>query len=161
MKKSGNNVKSIAEKKAAGTYRPTRDGNRMEVQVNPIDTTPEPPDHFTEDHVKQWAYIWDLLKEDAALTKIDYPALVLYCEAWVMKQEAWDSLQSYGLVIDLNGKPTKNPAHMVYSEAVKTCRMIIEQFGGTLRARQGLKVEKQKETSGLLAHINRSKTKAV
>ena len=161
MPRGGHNVKPQAEKKAAGTYRPSRDGNRMEVQVNPLDSMPEPPEHFTEAHRKQWAYIWDLLKDDAALTKIDYPALVLYCEAWVMKDEAWRSLQNDGIVIDLNGKPTKNPAHMVYAEAVKTCRMIIEQFGGTLRARQGLKVEKPKETSGLLAHINRGKSKAI
>ena len=156
MKKSGN-VKSIAEKQAAGTYRKDRHANVLETQIPPTDSTPAPPAHFTDAHITQWNFIWSLLRETNALSKIDYPAMVVFTESWVMKDQALVEIQAYGITID--GK--KNPACTVYADCVTVLRQLIEQFGGTLRARQGLKVEKPKQQSALMAQLSGAKSKAV
>lgn len=158
MKKgTGHNVKSLEEKKAAGTFRKDRHANVMEGFIPPTDQTPPPPIHFTDAHVKEWFFIWDLLREANALSRVDYPAMVMYVENWVMKDQAWMEIEAFGITID--GK--KNPACTVYSDCVTMLRQLIEQFGGTLRARQGLKIEKPKTQSALIAQLSGTKTKAV
>lgn len=157
MPRGGHNVKPQSEKKLAGTFRKDRHANVLEAQTAPSDHTPAPPPHFTDAHITQWNFIWDLLRSTNALSRIDYPAMVVFTESWVMKDQALVEIQAYGITID--GK--KNPACTVYADCVTVLRQLIEQFGGTLRARQGLKVEKPAQPSALMAQLSGAKSKAV
>ena len=166
MSKGGaRNSKSLSDKIASGTFRKDRHSDLMETSVNKLPEIPPSPDYFDAKHTEKWNRICSILKESGVLTTLDLDTIAIYCQNWVIAQEAWDTVCQQGAVLMIETaagiKPMRNPAHMVYTESQKVIRQLQEQFGMTPKSRQYLKVEKQKETSGLLAHINRSKTKAV
>lgn len=145
MKKSGNNIKTAAEKKAQGTYRKDRDATRMETVLPPVDGIPEPPTHFDAQHKKKWFEVAGKVLKARILNDLDTDFLQSYVENWFVAEEAMRDVQKNGAVLWVemaNGsKPIRNPNHAVYVEAIKHVRQIGEKFGFSPRDRQSIKVQ--------------------
>jgi len=141
--RGGQNIKSVAEKKALGTSRKVRDIDRLESAVTPVDEIPMPA-HFSGDLAKKWVWVCDRLKEHRVLTIADRDIVQVYCENWAIYEEATRNVLENGGTLWVHTahgkKPITNPAFRQMKDAETTLRQIWEHFGFSPRARMGLKV---------------------
>lgn len=149
MKGGPNRVKSLKEKKIAGTYRKDRHDKIMEGLIKPLSNIPIPPAHFDERHIQKWNIVCSDLIEYGTLATLDFDMIRILIENIVIAEDAWASINKDGAVlwVDMAGgsKPIKNPAHNVYMDCMKVIKSISEQFGMTPKSRQYLKAQKPQE----------------
>ena len=144
MKGGGHNIRSVAEKKAAGTSQKVRDANRMEVVLPPSDAIPPPPQHFDKRHVAKWNECAKMVLDARILHDLDTDFLQTYVENWFLAADAMKDVQANGATLWIESasgsRPMRNPNHMVYMEAMKLVKAIGEKFGFSPRDRQAVKV---------------------
>jgi P27 family predicted phage terminase small subunit len=149
MKGGPNRVKSLNEKKAAGTYRKDRHENIMEGLVKTLSNIPDSPNHFDQRHIEKWNIICSDLLQYGSFSSLDIDMIRILIENIVIAEDAWASINKDGAVlwVEMAGgsKPIKNPAHNVYMDCMKVIKSISEQFGMTPKSRQYLKAVKAPE----------------
>ena len=138
----GRKPKTTAQHMADGTYNVTRHGSRL--NVPPSEKIPEPPKHYDAAHRKEWADICQALNQIGQLTVVDTYAIQTFVEARILATTTYQTILAEGMVVD--GR--KNPAHLIYAEAVKPLRSLYDEFGLTPLARTRLKTEEPAEGSG-------------
>jgi P27 family predicted phage terminase small subunit len=110
-----------------GTLRNGRT-NRNEPQV-PVEI-PRCPAHLGKEAKREWKRVSQELAAYGLLTRIDRPALALYCEAWGRWVEAETSLRKYGVVIKSpSGFPMQSPYLAIANKAMEQMRALLVEFG--------------------------------
>jgi P27 family predicted phage terminase small subunit len=161
----GRRTKTVAELKESGNYRPSRHGSRLKAAVA-LNEWCEPPAHFDKEHSEFWHAIVKRLKPENLFANVDYETLIIYVENWILGRRAFEIIKKHGPIVyketPTHKVPIKNPALLVYNEAIKVCTMIGDKFGFSPRARQGIHVTpaKEQKTDPLKALLtNKSKSK--
>lgn len=155
MGRGGSNVKSVAEHKEKGNYRPSRHENRAENQVKLVSHIPEPPSKYDKKHRQKWDEVCKNLYELGALSTADLDAVAKYVEAWFLSESAWDEIQAGGITVTTDkGARMKNPAINAYNEAAAILIRLGDKFGFSPKSRMGLKTEPRKPEDPLEAFLN-------
>lgn len=155
MGSGGQNVKSTAEHKAKGNFRPSRHANRAEHAAKVVETIPKPPDNFDKRHKDKWSEVCGRVFDLGALTESDLDALALYVKQWFVASDAWDDIQSGGITLTSDkGHVYANPAVKIYNEASEKVLKIGDKFGFTPKSRMGLKVEPKAPEDPMAAFLN-------
>lgn len=152
--RGGHLIKSVAEKKAAGTSQKCRDEGRLELSAKTVSHLP-PPSHFTKKHVEKWDWLCSRLKEKNILTESDSDTIQVYVENWVLYEECVAEVRANGTTLWVENaagkKPITNPAYRHMKDCETIMRMIWDHFGMTPRARMGIKATPEKpKTSSIL-----------
>lgn len=142
----------------------------MEEFIAPKKGIPTPPEHFDKQHIEKWESVCTLLEKFDLLFELDYDALAMYVENWVIARIAWDDLQKNGMTIysetfnkdgDVTSRrPVTNPAFRQYQDAMKVVQPLQDKFGLNIRARMAIKVEppKKQKDSPIMALLTKRKT---
>jgi len=158
--RGGNNIKSTSEKQLAGTSRKDRDDKRLENSTPVLTVVPPPPKYFGKEHRKKWQELAVKLISMGVLAEADLDALTMLVQTWILRDEAWQDIEDSGSVIIVDTKqgkkPIKNPSYAIYIECEKVLKPLLEQFGMTPKARQGIKVETKSETDPLAELLKRN-----
>lgn len=90
---------------------------------------------------KEWAYVAKQLEAAGVLTKLDGPALALYCEAYAAWKYAQKKVKTLGMVIKVRGAGLKiNPWLKVAQQQSDRMLRILVEFGCTPASRSRVKV---------------------
>ena len=117
------------------------------------------PEELTDEAKRFINAIIDNLKEHDRLEAIDTASLYILAKACNTYIEANQILKDEGLIF-ISDRQNKSihPAFKIARDSEKTILMILESYGGTLRARQKLKeIDSQVEDSPLTEFIRMAK----
>lgn len=140
----GRPPKSENELKAKGTYRPAYHANRFKAKA--ANGLPPAPDHFEGEHLEKWRSLLNILKKEGLLSHLDYDALVLYVETWILSRMLYKDIQAQGVTITKEAQAgtvtVANPSLVQYQQTVRILNILHDKFGFTPRARNGINVPK-------------------
>lgn len=131
----------MADRKPADVkYLHGNPGNRP-VTSGTTSTTgvPRPPADLKGEAFAEWCRITAYLSKVGRIEQVDYAALVVYCSAWSMFDDARRMLDNHGPVIPgRDGGLVKNPAAQVMRDASDTMLKFGGRFGFTPKDRQNM-----------------------
>jgi len=122
------------------------DGNPGKRAINRSEPRPESgmsacPSWLPKSAKAEWRRVVPELERLGMLAKVDRAALVSYCQAVAMAEEAQQILDVEGLVVfGAQGGRVKNPAASIVREAASTIRAFAAEFGLTPASRSRLVV---------------------
>ena len=118
-------------------------GNPSNRPVTPGTTSttgaPKPPADLKGEAFAEWCRITAYLQKVGHIELVDYAALVVYCSAWAMFDDARRSFDEYGpLIPGRDGGLVKNPAAQLMRDASDTMLKFGGRFGFTPKDRQNM-----------------------
>lgn len=144
-------TKSTKELKAVGTFRPDRQGTRLENHVTPVDDLPCPP-HYDKEHRAKWGEVVGHLKQFGILQKQDFDAIRAYVETEILQRRCWEQMYKDGapqMVISVETRAGTiqkvNPAYTAYLNADRILKPLREKFAFTPKDRQSVHVSGKTE----------------
>ncbi|MCG5459633.1 phage terminase small subunit P27 family [Micromonospora sp. PSH03] len=100
---------------------------------------PRPPADLKGEAFAEWCRITSYLAKVGKIELVDYAALVVYCSAWEMFDDARASFQEHGsLIPGRDGGLVKNPAAQIMRDASDTMLKFGGRFGFSPKDRQNL-----------------------
>ena len=132
MPRGGHNRKSIAEKKANGTYRPSVDGDRIEAKAKQPRNLPKSPAEFDANHTELWYQVCKILHETGNMLPAVEGSVKRLVEVHFMLDTAWKEWQ-------------KTKKAREYITLMNTYNSLSDRMGFNLKALQGLKMGEIKE----------------
>jgi P27 family predicted phage terminase small subunit len=168
MRKGGQNIKTVEEHKRAGTFVPSRHGNRLSDSdhLSPMQSIPDPPEHFDNKQVNLWTKVCEDIKKLGNLLEPDVFMIEMFVEHWFLWKGAIADVKNTGTTISVEGstgiRTAINPSVQIMNESGKVCRDIADKFGFTARARMSIKVKEdpKAKTASILDLIKGGTVKA-
>ena len=106
----------------------------------------DPPPHLDKVAADHWRAVAALIDEAGLLSRLDAPALALYCELYADYRHARDQVVEGGAVITaINGYRQKNPWYDIAVQCQKDMKYYLDKFGLTPAARSKLAIEEAPE----------------
>jgi len=147
QRSGGHNRKTAAQHKAEGTYKPSRHGNRVDLEVDTA--APVMPRGLEKAGKEMWKRICQTLPEKT-VTKLDADSLRMYCETWQVY------LKLYPIFRD---DPLDSKARQSWQACVATLDKLGRQFGWTPQSRSALETpEPEQEDDPLKLYMERRKS---
>lgn len=100
---------------------------------------PAPPDDLKGEAYAEWCRVTTFLEKVGQIEKVDYAALMVYCSAWGMFDDARREFNELGpLLLGRDGGYVKNPAAQIMNDASKIMLAFGAKFGVTPKDRQNM-----------------------
>ena len=148
----GRQPKSTEKHIADGTFKKPRHAARVSLPI--LEIYPDAPEDFDEQHREKWNWLCNHLHTAGLLTASDLEVMRIYVCASVTETNEYRLIQKEGTVIDLNGKPIRNPHCITWNDAVNQMRHLFVELGLSPSARMRMKVEKPKDDIDPLENLN-------
>lgn len=133
----------------SGTFRPDRDGPKVQPQAGEFGDV-APPDHLGDAGQRAWSEAILALLKLRTLTSADRHALQLYAESWDRKAACDAELQGEGEFYNLpNGTKAIHPAAKRRDQAERMIALFHKNYGMTASARVSLSIQSVKGPSAL------------
>ncbi|WP_186315745.1 phage terminase small subunit P27 family [Catellatospora sichuanensis] len=115
---------------------------------------PAPPADLRGEAYAEWCRITAFLASAGHVEKVDHAALVVYCSAWGMFDQARRAMDEHGpLVLGRDGGYVRNPAAQVMNDASKIMMTYGSKFGFTPRDRINLGMTKADDGDDIERHL--------
>lgn len=126
------------------------EGNRSQESTRPaaksITGIPSPPTDLRGEAFAEWCRVTNYLSKVGRIELVDYAALVVYCSAWSIFDEARKAMEEHGtLTVGRDGGLVKNPAAQVMRDAADTMLKFGSKFGVTPKDRQNMGIGAEAE----------------
>lgn len=113
--------------------RPVKTGGKSQTGA------PRPPANLKGEAFAEWSRVTSFLEKQGKIETIDYAALVVYCSAWAMFNDARQAFDEHGsLVPGRDGGMVKNPAVQIMRDASDTMLKYGAKFGFSPKDRVSL-----------------------
>lgn len=164
MRTGGENIKSTADHKKAGTFRKDRHANRAETITKPLETLPDAPEYFDKRHIKKWQETCKRMLDLSVLADQDQDLIEVYVCHWFLWVDSSADVRKRGVTYNDEGRIIKNPAVTIMNESAKVVNQMGALFGFSPRARMGIKVapkDEHKKQASILDFIKGGNKKAI
>ena len=146
MRTGGENIKSTADHKKAGTFRKHRHEGRAETITKPLETLPEAPEYFDKRQREKWLSTCKKIQDMNILTDPDVDLIEVYVVYWFLWLDSAGEVRKKGVTFSDEGRIIKNPAVAIMNDAAKVISQLAALFGFSPRARMGIKAEKKTDS---------------
>ena len=140
---TGRPRKSESELQMAGTFRKDRHANRLTAAT--VSEIPPAPKDFDAEHAEYWTETCELLRLNGILTKTDPHSIREYTVLSILQKQMFAVIKSEGVILRVDngrGETVKsNPAVEAYTKLSGLRMSLMDRFGFSPKARQGLKTE--------------------
>lgn len=113
-------------------------------------SVPVCPDYLDTIAKEEWKRITEEMLSVGLLHRVDRASLELYCETYSRYRRYVDEMRKEDFEATLptaNGAAQINPIIKLSENALKTCRLMLNQFGLTPASREKLTVKKSEDTA--------------
>ena len=142
--------KTAEEKKREGTYRKSRDVERV-LPISPITGIPEPLNALTESQERAYYYLFDLLKESKLVVAVDVVILTQLAIAIDLAEQARQALEQAGTIQTYKtGARAVSPELSVWRQATEVIERLGAKFGLSPKDRNRLLEAVKKEEEPIL-----------
>ncbi len=110
--------------------------SRNTKEPKPEVVVPGPPEHLSEEAVREWNRVTPELKALGIISDIDRNALAAYCQCYARWVASEEKLAKYGEIVKSpNGYPMQSPYLGIANTALKFMRDFAIEFGMTPSSR--------------------------
>ncbi|HNT22526.1 MAG TPA: phage terminase small subunit P27 family [Saprospiraceae bacterium] len=132
MRKNEGRAVHAVIKKLRGTYRPDRDGGKLEPPS--MNTIPLPPEDYDDDTKEVWFSITEALNHSGLMQRVGIPQIKIYCDQYAIYRDCIKDIKKTGRVIKVvskNGTTVikRNPNIDISVMAAALMSQVSDKFG--------------------------------
>lgn len=138
MGKRGPTRTPTDELAARGSWLAKQPDRQHEVNVEPLDKTPAPPDWLSDDAAAMWREYAPAACDEGMLTRLELPVFALFCENLAEYVALRRVLDEEGYTVKTEHYTGAHPAAKLMGESRKSLISLAEKCGHTMASRIGL-----------------------